>query len=387
MTNRIILGKYGEIVLKGLNKRVFEEILVNNIKQRLVSLKGQYLSDYSIKRAQSTLYIDLDPDADFEQTAAETAKVFGLASVCVAYKAKKDMEHIKEIAADCFRDQLSMAGSFKIAAKRSDKEFAYNSPEICNIIGGHILDKFPHLQVDVHTPDITVHVEIRDFGAYIHGDAIPAAGGMPVGSSGRVLLMLSGGIDSPVAGYLMAKRGLTLEAVHFASPPYTGPKSLEKVKNLCKALMPYTGEIKLHIVGFTEMQEAINKHCRDDLSTVITRRMMIKAANAIAAESDCDAMVTGESLAQVASQTLRAIRCTDQAAEIPVLRPVVGMDKREIVDIARRIGTYEISTLPYEDCCTVFTPKHPRTKPELKYVLQEESKFDYDGILRRGDSV
>jgi thiamine biosynthesis protein ThiI len=269
-----------------------------------------------------------------------------------------------------------------VVAKRSDKKFAYDSPQICVDVGAHLLDAFPNLHVDVHNPEVSVVIEIRDFGAYVHGSPVPGAGGMPVGSNGRAAVLISGGIDSPVAAYMLAKRGVRLEAVHFASPPYTSERAKLKVLELLKIVSGYSGRIVCHVVPFTRIQEEIQKNCPEELFTIIMRRFMMKVASEIASNNACSALITGESIGQVASQTIEAISCTDVAAEQPALRPLIGMDKEEIVRISRKIGTFDTSIQPYEDCCTVFTPRHPRTRPKIEFVLEAEAKFDFEPLLK-----
>ena len=374
----LILIKNGEIALKGLNRGHFEEILVRNIKWRL-----RDLGKITVKRAQSTIYIEPeDCDFyDFDEAIDRLQKIFGIVMISRALVLEKSMDAILEHIADYCADDLQGAKTFKVVAKRSDKRFPLTSPEIAAEAGGAILSRFPRLKVDVRNPDVTVMVEIRDFGAYIHGGQVPGAGGMPVSSSGQALLLISGGIDSPVAAYMMAKRGLQLNAIHFVSPPYTSDRALEKVETLCEKLSPYTGRIKFYCVPFTEIQEALREHCPEELFTILMRRLMMKIAERIAEQDEIEALVTGESLAQVASQTLQALHCTDTATDLVVLRPLIGMDKSEIIRISREIGTFETSILPYEDCCTVFTPRHPRTKPKLKYVLKAEQDYDFGPLL------
>jgi len=376
----LILIKNGEIALKGLNRSHFEEILVRNIKWRL-----RDLGKITVKRAQSTIYIEPeDCDFyDFDEAIDRLQKIFGIVMISRALVLEKSMDAILENIADYCADDLQGAKTFKVVAKRSDKRFPLTSPEIAAEAGGAILRRFPRLKVDVRDPDVTVMVEIRDFGAYIHGGQLPGAGGMPVSSSGQALLLISGGIDSPVAAYMMAKRGLQLNAIHFVSPPYTSDRALEKVETLCEKLSPYTGRIKFYCVPFTEIQEALREHCPEELFTILMRRLMMKIATAIAEKDEIEALVTGESLAQVASQTLQALHCTDTATDLVVLRPLIGMDKSEIIRISKEIGTFETSILPYEDCCTVFTPRHPRTKPKLKYVVKAEQDYDFGPLLEK----
>ncbi len=378
--NEIILFKYGEIALKGLNKNVFEDILLRNIRWRM-----RDLGPMRLRKAQSTIYLEPEnPDTfDFDEALDRASKIFGVAAVSRALVVEKSMEAICAAAPKYLEPLLSGVQTFKVETRRSDKRFPLKSPEISAETGGALLDAFPHLKVDVHEPDVIVNVEIRDFAAYIHAGSIPGAGGMPVSSSGRALLLISGGLDSPVAAYMMAKRGLALSAIHFQSPPYTSERALQKVETLCEKLTPYTGSIRFYCVPFTELQEAIREHCPEELFTVIMRRMMMRVATLVAAREDIRALVTGESLAQVASQTLDALYCTDNSTDLVVLRPLIGMDKTEIIKIAYQIDTYETSILPYEDCCTVFTPRHPRTKPKLHFIEKAEASFDFEPLIRQ----
>ncbi len=375
----IILLKNGEIALKGLNRSVFEDRLINNARRRL-----EPLGRFSFRKAQSTIYVEPKTDGvDLDEAADRLQKVYGIAALTRACVVEKDFEDIKAKAAEYLREELEDAKTFKVEAKRSDKSFPMNSPEICRELGAHLLEHFPHLAVDVHNPDVTVVVEVRDFAAYVHGSQLPGAGGIPVGSGGRALLLLSGGIDSPVAGAMMAKRGLEVFAIHFASPPYTSERAKQKVITLAEKMTAYCGRINLFVVPFTEIQEAIKDQCPEDLFTIIMRRYMMRIACRVARDSSCEALITGESVGQVASQTIQAMNCTDAVCNMPVLRPVVGMDKDEIVIIANKIDTFETSILPYEDCCTVFTPKHPRTKPKMKFVEQAEAGMDMEGLISR----
>ncbi len=374
----ILLLKDGEIVLKGLNRRQFEDVLKRNIK---TALKG--LGRFEITSAQSTVYVSpLDDDIDLDEACDRVSRVFGLASFSrAAMCPEKTIESVCETAPVYLEKTLRAAKTFKVEAKRSDKKFPYKSPEICREAGGAILAAHPHLSVDVHNPDVTVYVEIRDFGAYIHGDAVRGAGGIPVGTGGKALVLISGGIDSPVAAYMMAKRGIKLTAVHFASPPYTSLRAEEKVVRLLEKVSRYSGPMKMYTVPFTKLQEKLRDDCPEELFTIIMRRLMIQISQRIAAQNDCAALITGESLGQVASQTIGALCCTDEAAEIPVFRPLIGMDKQEIIDISYKIDTFETSIEPYEDCCTVFTPKHPRTKPVLKFVKQAQEQAGFDALI------
>lgn len=378
MYEEVILMKLGEVVLKGLNRRRLEDLLVKNVK---TALRG--CGKTVVWESQSTIFVEFeddDPDVDKAQIALK--KVFGIMNLTRAYRGSYDWETLKKQTADYVAPALMRAKTFKVDSRRSDKKYPLKTPEICMLMGEYLLKEFPHLTVDVHNPDVIVSIEIRDGNAYIHTNPEKAAGGLPAGTGGHGMLMLSGGIDSPVAGYVMAKRGLKISAVHFESPPYTSERAKEKVLTLAKKMSVYTGPVDLWIVPFTEIQEAIRDTCREDLFTIIMRRVMLKIACNLAREKNARCIITGESLGQVASQTLGAIQCTDNAADLPVFRPFIGSDKQEIVDIARAIDTFETSILPYEDCCTVFTPKHPKTNPYLEEVLEEEAKLDLDALTK-----
>ncbi len=378
MYEEVILLKLGEVVLKGLNRRRLEDLLVKNVK---TALRG--CGKTAVRESQSTIFVEFDgddPDVDKAQIALK--KVFGIMNLTRAYRGSYDWETLKRQTSEYVGPALMRAKTFKVDARRSDKKYPMKTPEICMLMGEYLLDEFPHLTVDVHDPDVIVSIEIRDGDAYIHTNPEKAAGGLPAGTGGHGMLMLSGGIDSPVAGYVMAKRGLKISAVHFESPPYTSQRAKEKVLTLAKKMSVYTGPVDLWIVPFTEIQEAIRDTCKEDLFTVIMRRVMLKIACNLAREKNARCIITGESLGQVASQTLGAIQCTDNAADLPVFRPFIGTDKQEIVDIARAIDTFETSILPYEDCCTVFTPKHPKTNPYLEEVLEEEAKLDLETLLK-----
>ncbi len=369
--------KLGEIALKGLNRKTFEDTLVKNIKWRL---RG--VGKFAVTRAQSTMYIEpKEDDIDFDEAADHLSNVFGIAAFTRALVTEKKLEAIKADAVEYMRDVLPYAKTFKVTAKRADKSFPLTSPQIQQELGGTLLDAYPHLKVDVHNPEVTVTIEIRDFGAYIHGKQIPGAGGMPVGSSGKAMVLISGGIDSPVAAYMMAKRGLILHAVHFVSPPYTSDRARQKVEDLCEIVSRYAGRIYFHCVPFTKIQEAIKTHCPEEFFTIIMRRLMMEIAIRISEENDLKALITGESLAQVASQTIGAIAATDDVCTMPVFRPLIGMDKNEIIEIARKIGTFETSILPFEDCCTVFTPKHPKTRPAVEQVRAAQAAFDFAPLV------
>lgn len=374
----IILLKDGEIVLKGLNRRTFEDVLKKNIKHALSPL-----GSFEIRSAQSIIYVKpLSDDIDLDEACLKISRVFGIVSYSrAAICEEKTLESIMATAPVYLEKELKAAKTFKVEARRSDKRFPYKSPEICAELGGVILDKFPHLSVDVHNPDLIVNVEVRDFGAYVHGAALRGAGGIPVGTSGNAAILISGGIDSPIAAYMMAKRGLKLTAIHFASPPYTSKRAEDKVVRLLRRVSRYAGKMTMYTVPFTKIQETIKNECPEELFTIIMRRLMMQISSRIAEDNNCTALITGESLGQVASQTIGALSCTDEAADLLVFRPLIGMDKQEIIDISYKIDTYDISIEPYEDCCTVFTPKHPRTRPVLKYVKEAQEKADFAPMI------
>ena len=374
----IILLKDGEIVLKGLNRRTFEDVLKKNIKHALSPL-----GSFEIRSAQSIIYVKpLSDDIDLDEACLKISRVFGIVSYSrAAICEEKTLESIMATAPVYLEKELKAAKTFKVEARRSDKSFPYKSPEICAELGGVILDKFPHLSVDVHNPDLIVNVEVRDFGAYVHGAALRGAGGIPVGTSGNAAILISGGIDSPIAAYMMAKRGLKLTAIHFASPPYTSKRAEDKVVRLLRRVSRYAGKMTMYTVPFTKIQETIKNECPEELFTIIMRRLMMQISSRVAEDNNCTALITGESLGQVASQTIGALSCTDEAADLLVFRPLIGMDKQEIIDISYKIDTYDISIEPYEDCCTVFTPKHPRTRPVLKYVKEAQEKADFAPMI------
>ena len=378
LMKEIILLKDGEIVLKGLNRRTFKDVLKKNIRHAI-----SHLGSFEIKSAQSIIYVKpLSDDIDLDEACLKISRVFGIVSYSrAAICEEKTLESIIATAPVYLEKELKAVKTFKVEARRSDKRFPYKSPEICAELGGVILDKFPHLSVDVHNPDLIVNVEVRDFGAYVHGAAHKGAGGIPVGTSGNAAILISGGIDSPVAAYMMAKRGLKLTAVHFASPPYTSKRAEDKVVRLLRRVSRYAGKMTMYTVPFTKIQKTIKNECPEELFTIIMRRLMMQISSRIAADNDCTALITGESLGQVASQTIGALSCTDDAADLLVFRPLIGMDKQEIIDISYKIDTYDISIEPYEDCCTVFTPKHPRTRPVLKYVKEAQEKANFEPMI------
>ncbi len=374
----VMLIKLGEIVLKGLNRKNFEDKLVRTIKRRIAEH-----GEFRVINQQSTIYlIPQGETVDFARIEKTVGKIFGISRYARAAQCDKDLAAIKGTAVEYLGGVLSKMRTFKVESKRSDKKFSLKSPEISAAVGERILEAFPHLSVDVHNPEITVTVEVRDFGAYVRGDSLSGAGGIPVGTGGRAAVLISGGIDSPVAAWMLAKRGVELIAIHFASPPYTSLRAEQKVELLLRKVAEFAGKITMITVPFTEIQEDIKKNCDEDFFTVIMRRFMMRISEIIAKRYRCKALITGESLGQVASQTMDAIICTNDVAKMPIFRPLIGMDKDEIVEIARKIETFETSILPYEDCCTVFTPKHPRTKPVLSDIQKEESKINCENLIR-----
>ena len=375
----IILIKNGELVLKGLNRNTFEDTLIKNIKRRLNGI-----GKCSIKKAQSAIFIEpLEETFDFDEALERVSLIFGIAAFNRALVCDKSIDDILEKGVPYLKDALAKAKTFKVEAKRADKSFPLKSPDICREMGGALLSAYPHLTVDVHNPDVTVNVEIRDFAAYVRAGQISGAGGLPVGTAGTATILISGGIDSPVAAWTMAKRGLRLNAIHFASPPYTSQRAEMKVRTLLSKVARYSGSINLAIVPFTEIQDAIAEKCPEDYFTLIMRRMMMRISERLAAKSGSLALITGESLGQVASQTLPALVTTDYVVNTPVLRPLIGMDKEEIIRISRNIDTFETSILPYEDCCTVFTPRHPKTRPTLNLCEAAEKELPIEELIEK----
>ena len=365
----MILAYQGEMTLKGLNRNKFEARLAKSIRYRL-----EDLGPFQVTQAQSTVFIEPRADGlDMDEAFRRVSKIFGIVKMSRAACCDKDFDTICATAEEYLGQTLRGIRTFKVEAKRSDKAYPMKSPDICRELGAYLLSRHPHLRVNVHQPDLEIMVEIRDRGAYIHGPKVEAAGGLPMGSSGRALNLLSGGIDSPVAAYCMARRGLALHHIHFASPPYTSLRAKLKVRALARELAEYTGNCQLYVVPYTKPQEYIRDNAPDVLFTVLMRRSMLRIANKVAAQSEMEALITGESLAQVASQTMAALACTDAAQDLPVLRPLIGMDKTEIISISRKIGTFETSIEPYEDCCTIFTPAHPKTKPSLAEIEADEA--------------
>ncbi len=375
----IFLMKLGEVVLKGANKRQFENKLRQNVRRRM-----KPYGNFDVYLMQSTVYVEpLDDQADLDGAWEAARTIFGLVSLCRCRSCEKDMDSIFQAVQAYLGEDLDCAPSFKVESKRSDKAFPMTSIAISQEIGGRLAEAHPNCQVDVHHPAYTVYVEIRDLAAYVHGPAEPGAGGRPTGVGGRAMCLLSGGIDSPVAAYMMAKRGVEVEAVHFFSYPYTSQLAKDKVLELARLVTRYCGRMTVNVVHFTEIQEAIRDNCPEEYFTLIMRRFMMEIAQHLANRDGCGAIITGENLGQVASQTMEAMAVTGAVVKMPVFMPLVGMDKEEIVTIARKIGTLDTSILPYEDCCTVFTPKHPRTRPTLGQVLHAEQKLDRQALIQR----
>lgn len=374
----IILVKYGEIILKGLNRPLFENILIKNIKNAIKDL-GQI----KVFKAQAAIYIEPeDENVSISKIMVRLSKIFGIISITRACVVEKDIEKINIAAAEYCDYVLRQRKSFKVEAKRSDKKFPLKSPDICYEVGGYLYNNIDGVKVDVHNPEVTVMVEIRDFAAYIYCEKQKGQGGLPVGSGGRAMLLLSGGIDSPVAGYMLAKRGVEIDAVNFFSYPYTSDRAKQKVISLAKILAGYTSKINLYIVPFTEIQLDIREKCPEEHMTILMRRFMMKIAEILAKKHGSEALITGESLGQVASQTIEALSVTNDAVDMPIFQPLIGMDKEDIVKIARSIDTFETSILPYEDCCTLFTPKHPTTRPKLEKIIVSENMLDADKLIK-----
>ena len=375
--NDIILLKLGELVLKGLNRRSFEQKLINNIKRRL-----NPIGKFKVYCLQSTIYVEgIGENADMDSAFEALKKVFGIISLVRAAACEKNKDAIVELAKSYLKDDLENARSFKVESKRSDKSFPMTSIQLSQYVGGELAEAFPDTPVDVHEPDLIVHIEIRDLAAYVHAAPVPGAGGMPVGSNGTAVTLLSGGIDSPVSTYMICRRGVRLIPIHFFSFPYTSQQAKEKVIELAQILTQYCGKMTIEIVPFTHIQEEILAKCPEDYFTLIMRRFMMRIAEKIARDNKAKAIVTGENLGQVASQTMDAMASTQAVISTPVLQPLIGMDKAEIIQWARKIGTFDTSILPYEDCCTVFTPKHPCTKPKLKDVEAAEAGMDIDTLV------
>lgn len=377
--NEMFLLKLGEVVLKGQNRRSFEDRLLANVRRRL-----KPCGSFQIYLRQSTIYVEPATDnCDMDAAWAACRQVFGVVRAARAVPCEKTVEAIVETARRYLAEAFAAAGSFKVESKRADKAYPMNSIQLSQAVGGELAEAFPSVAVDVHNPDLIVYVEIREKHAYVHAPAVPAAGGLPVGMGGHAVSLLSGGLDSPVSSWMMARRGVELEMVHFVSPPYTSQQAQDKVLELARLLTPWCGRLRVHIVPFTEIQEEIRKNCPEEYFTLIMRRFMMRLAEAIARRAGAKALITGESLGQVASQTMAALGVTEDVTTLPVLRPLIGMDKVEIIHMARRIGTYDTSILPYEDCCTVFTPRHPATRPSVAEVREAEARLDVEALTRK----
>ena len=375
--NDILLCKLGEIVLKGLNRRSFEQKLMGNIRRRLVGL-----GKFKVSCLQSTVYVEAESeDADLDAAFEALQDVFGIVKISRAVACEKDRDAITRRAVEYLRDDMLRAKSFKVESKRSDKSFPMTSIELSQYVGGELAEAYPDCEVDVHNPELTVVIEVRDLAAYIHAQPVNGAGGMPVGSNGVAVTLLSGGIDSPVSSYMIAKRGVRLIPVHFFSFPYTSQQAKDKVVELGRLLTRYCGKMTMEVVPFTHIQEEIRDKCPEEYFTLIMRRFMMRIAERIAKDAGAKAIVTGENLGQVASQTMEAMASTQAVLDLPVLQPLIGMDKEEIVQLARKIGTFDTSILPYEDCCTVFTPRHPRTRPKPGEVAAAESVLDVESLV------
>ena len=375
--NEIFLMKLGEVVLKGANKRQFENKLRQNVRRRM-----KPYGNFDVYIMQSTVYVEpMDEEADVEGAWEACRSIFGVVSLCRCRPCAKDLDAIYAAIEEYLGDDLDCAKSFKVESKRSDKAFPMTSIAISQEIGGRLAESHPNVAVDVHNPDYTVYVEVRDLSAYVHGPAELGAGGLPTGVGGRAMCLLSGGIDSPVAAYMMAKRGMEIECVHFFSYPYTSQLAKDKVLELARLVTRYSGRMTVNIVSFTQIQEAIRDNCPEEFFTLIMRRFMMEISQRLAEEDGCGALITGENLGQVASQTMEAMTVTGAVVDVPIFMPLIGMDKEEIVTIARKIGTLDTSILPYEDCCTVFTPKHPKTKPTLGQVLHAERNLDREVLI------
>ena len=375
-TKETLLLKLGEVVLKGLNRRAFEDKLLSNVSRRL-----RRYGSFQIYMRQSTIYVEpLGVDCDMDAAFDAARQVFGVVRVARAMPCERDPEAIREAAARYLAAEFAKARTFKVETKRADKQYPMNSIQVSQAVGGLLAETFPDVRAEMRDPDLTVYVEIREKAAYVHTPSVTGAGGLPVGMGGRALSLISGGLDSPVASWMIARRGVELELIHFVSPPYTSPQAQDKVLQLAKRLTASCGRLKIHIVPFTRIQEEIRKHCPEAYFTLIMRRFMMRLAQSVAKQSGVTALVTGESLGQVASQTMKALAVTESVVSVPVLRPLIGMDKVDIIHMAQRIGTYETSILPYEDCCTVFTPRHPATRPGLSEVEAAEAVLDVEAL-------
>ena len=377
--NEMFLLKLGEVVLKGLNRRSFEDRLLSNTRRRMKSC-----GNFNIYMRQSTIYVEpKDDSCDLDAAYTACQQIFGVVAVARAVPCEKSVEAIVATAKEYLAGEFAQAKTFKVESKRADKHFYLNSIQISQAVGGELAEAFPSVSVDVHKPDLTVYVEIREKFAYVHAPSVPGAGGLPIGTGGHAVSLLSGGLDSPVSSWMIARRGVELEMVHFVSPPYTSQQAQDKVIELARLLTASCGRMIVHIIPFTEIQEEIRKNCPEEFFTLIMRRFMMRLAEAVAKKAGAKALVTGESLGQVASQTMLSLGVTEAVTTMPVLRPLIGMDKVEIIRLSRRIGTYDTSILPYEDCCTVFTPRHPCTRPVLADIEAAESALDVEGLVAK----
>ena len=374
----ILIVKYGEIGVKGKNRYIFENKLIKNVKNIL-----KPIGKFNVYKEYGRIYVDLD-GYDYEEVVEEVKKVFGIVGVCPAVRAEKDYNLLKELALKMLEEKIEQGyKSFKVDSRRGDKDFKLTSQEMSLDIGGYLVSQVKDkIAVDVRNPEVKIHCELRQNHVMVYSDTIPGYGGLPLGTNGRAMSLLSGGIDSPVASWMVAKRGMELECIHFHSYPFTSEKSQEKVRDLAQILSKYCGRVRLHKVNMLEIQKAIGLNCKDEEMTIISRRFMMRIAERVAESRHCDALVTGESIGQVASQTIQGLTCTNASVKMPVFRPLIAMDKTEIIEVAQKIGTFETSILPEEDCCTVFSPKKPVTKPKLDRIEKSENKLDVEKLIQ-----
>ena len=378
MVYNILIVKYGEIGVKGKNRYIFENRLIRNIRNML-----KPIGRFNVYKEYGRIYVDLE-DYDYEEIIEEVRKVFGIVGVCPGVRAKKDYDTLKEIALKMLEEKIE-AGykTFKVESRRGDKSFGLTSQEMSMDIGGYLLSKVgDRINVDVRNPEVKIKCEYREFHTMVYSDTIPGYGGLPLGTNGRAMSLLSGGIDSPVATWMVAKRGMEVEAVHFHSYPFTSERSQEKVKDLAKILAKYCGRVRLHKVNILEIQKAIGENCNEEEATILSRRFMMRIAQRLSEKRHCDALITGESIGQVASQTIQGLTCTNAVVDLPVFRPLIAMDKSDIVDIAKKIGTFETSIVPEEDCCSVFSPRKPVTKPRLEKIEKSETALDIEKLVQ-----
>ncbi|MGL5507666.1 MAG: tRNA uracil 4-sulfurtransferase ThiI [Paraclostridium sp.] len=376
----IIIVKYGEIGVKGKNRYLFENKLIKNTKNMLKTI-----GDFKVYKEYGRIYVDLgEYKEDYEEVLEEVKKVFGVVGVCPAVRAEKDYNRLKEIALDLLEEKIdSGAKSFKVTSRRGDKSFELTSQEMSRDIAGYLVSTVKdRIAVDVRNPEVTINCELRENHVMVYSDTVPGYGGLPIGTNGRAMSLLSGGIDSPVASWMVAKRGVEIEAIHFHSYPFTSEKSQEKVRDLAQILAKYCGKVRLHKVNLLEIQKAIGTSCKEEEMTIISRRFMMQIAQRVGEKRFCDALVTGESIGQVASQTIQGLTCTNASVTLPVFRPLIAMDKSEIIKIAQNIGTFETSVIPEEDCCTVFSPKKPVTKPKLDRIEKSEEKLEAEKLIQ-----